>query len=589
LKLRRKTIIAIAAVIVSLLVVISSVAYAVLMARFSQLERQDAEQNVTRVLNALSDEISDLDTFVNDYASWDDTYNFIETNYSAYIDSNLMDETFRHSDLNCMLFINASGYVVYARAFDVINDVAVPVSESLLQMVSTSDSLWRHSSTTGVVEGIVMLPENPMLISSRPILTSVAEGPIRGALMMGRYLDQERLDSLSLKTHLQIDIQEFDDPQLPSDFQTASETLNSATVFVQPLNTDIVGGYSTVSDVFGVPALILRVDLPRDIYKQGQESLVYLVVSLFSVGVIFGAVSLLLLEKFVLAPLMQLDNDVKSISQRPNISKRLKVKGDDELASLGVSVNGMLSALEQSQRLATIGELTTMVAHDLRNPLQGIQNAVYYLKTKFGSTPDNKTSKMLNLIQRDIEYSDKIVRDLLDYSADIPLASSETTLQLIVKEALETVEVPQNILVVNSVADEFKIRVDRDRMKRAFVNIIKNAFDAMPSGGHLTVVGRQENGILEIAFSDTGRGIPAEVLEKVGKPLFTTKAKGMGLGFAICKRIVEAHGGKISIESTVEKGTTVKLKLPIKSTLEERGEKEWLKMPESSLSTMRKA
>lgn len=589
MKLRKKTFISIIIIVFSLFVVITGVSQTVLTARFSELERQNTEQNVNRVINALSDEVSDLDTFTNDYASWDDTYAFIESNSSAYITSNLMDETFRHSDLNCMLFINSFGDMVYAKAFDLENDTGVPVSESLLEIISTDDSLWRHDNETSVTKGIVILQENPMIISSRPILTSEAQGPVRGALIMGRYLDQNRVNSLSLKTHLNINVQEFDSLQLPSDFQTARASLSNNTIFVKPLNADFVGGYSAISDYSGSPALILRVDLPRDIYKQGLESLGFLVLALVLVGAVFGEASLLLLEKFVLSPLTRLDNEVKSISQNPNISRRLAVKGDDELASLGVSVNAMLSALEQSQRLAAIGELTTMVAHDLRNPLQGINNALYYLKKKLGSKTDEKTSKMLSLIQSDIEYSDKIMRDLLDYSAQIRLTSDETTVQAITKEALEVVNVPRNVEVTNDTAVELNVKVDRQRMKRVFVNIIRNAVDAMPSGGQLTIMSRREDGNVEVAFSDTGQGMSAEVLGKIGNPLFTTKAKGMGSGLAICKRIVEAHGGKIVIESTVGKRTTVRVKLPIKPLHEERGEEIWMNVPESSLLTTKKA
>jgi signal transduction histidine kinase len=126
------------------------------------------------------------------------------------------------------------------------------------------------------------------------------------------------------------------------------------------------------------------------------------------------------------------------------------------------------------------------------------------------------------------------------------------------------------------------MEVDTDKMKRVFVNIIKNAVDAMPKGGKLTIESRKSNGDMEIVFSDTGAGMSEETLKNIFKPLFTTKAKGMGFGLPICKRFVEAHGGKIHVRSTVGKGSTFIVTLPIESRPEER-ENIWANIPEHML------
>ncbi|MEM3593955.1 MAG: ATP-binding protein, partial [Candidatus Jordarchaeaceae archaeon] len=109
-------------------------------------------------------------------------------------------------------------------------------------------------------------------------------------------------------------------------------------------------------------------------------------------------------------------------------------------------------------------------------------------------------------------------------------------------------------------------------MKRVFVNIVKNSFDAMPEGGELTIEIRLAGGNLKIIFADTGRGVPPELLDKIWAPLFTTKARGLGMGLPICKRLVEAHGGSILLESLPGKGTTITITLPVKRKVEE-GEK----------------
>ena len=229
-----------------------------------------------------------------------------------------------------------------------------------------------------------------------------------------------------------------------------------------------------------------------------------------------------------------------------------------------------------------------MVAHDLRNPLQGIANAAYYLKKKMSLKVDDRQREMLELIEGDVKYSDKIVGDLLDYSREMQLQLEVTTPQSLLKGTLSLIKVPANINVLNETQNEPAINVDVLSMKRAFVNIIKNAIEAMPTGGTLTVMSQTSNGKVDFIFSDTGVGIAKENLEKVFTPLFTTKAKGMGFGLPICRRVAEAHGGKISVESTFGKGATFTLTIPIEPKLN-GGEKVWMDTSESFLLTMMKA
>jgi two-component system sporulation sensor kinase A len=131
------------------------------------------------------------------------------------------------------------------------------------------------------------------------------------------------------------------------------------------------------------------------------------------------------------------------------------------------------------------------------------------------------------------------------------------------------VEIPSNIKVFNSVRSEPTITVDFDKIRRALVNVIKNAVDAQPEGGSIMLQSRKRKRNIEFIISDKGPGIPQEILEKLGSPIATTKAKGMGFGIAICKRMVEAHGGSISADSTKGQGTVFKLLIPIAGVVQQ--------------------
>jgi len=281
----------------------------------------------------------------------------------------------------------------------------------------------------------------------------------------------------------------------------------------------------------------------------------------------------------------------KDVTERKQMERKLQEYSEHLEELVEKRTRQLKEAQEQllkSERLAAIGEIAAMVGHDLRNPLTSIAGATYYLKTKLEQKMDKTAKDMVELIEKDIKYSDKIISDLLRYSREIHLELTETTPKSITKHALTSIKVPKNIRISNLTDNKPKIKIDAQKMNRVLVNITKNAIDAMPKGGKLTITSKKTNGKLEITFTDTGRGMQKDILEKIWTPLFTTKAKGMGLGLPICKRIVEAHGGDISVESIVGKGTTFTVTIPIKPKLE-GGEKIWVNVPESLLSTTTKA
>jgi PAS domain S-box-containing protein len=220
--------------------------------------------------------------------------------------------------------------------------------------------------------------------------------------------------------------------------------------------------------------------------------------------------------------------------------------------------------LQEAQRMATIGEMAAMVGHDLRNPLTGIATAIYNLKMHLGRRIDGETKETLDMVEQDIQHSDKIINDLLEYSKEIHLDLIETNAKSITKDALAHAKIPAKIRIVDSTQNRPKITVDTDKTRRVFVNLIKNAVDAMPKGGTLTIASIKSDGNLQITFRDTGEGMTEETLAKLWSPLFTTKAKGMGFGLPIAKRLVEEHGGSIAVESKPSKGSTFTVRLPMR-------------------------
>jgi two-component system sensor histidine kinase HydH len=218
--------------------------------------------------------------------------------------------------------------------------------------------------------------------------------------------------------------------------------------------------------------------------------------------------------------------------------------------------------LREAERMAAIGETAAMVGHDLRNPLQAIVGATYVLKRNLRPTVDEQTKKMIEIIEGSVQHSNKIVSDLLDYSREPRLELKEANINQLVREAVASAKIPENVRVKLTLG-ELAIKLDSGMIRRAFLNIISNAIDAMPNGGELAIEGHESNGSVELSFTDTGVGFSDEAMAKLWKPLNTTKAQGSGLGLAICKRMVDAHNGTISVRTAAGKGTTLTITLPI--------------------------
>jgi signal transduction histidine kinase len=217
------------------------------------------------------------------------------------------------------------------------------------------------------------------------------------------------------------------------------------------------------------------------------------------------------------------------------------------------------------EKLATMGELAAMVAHDLRNPLTSIRNASYYIKKTCPARANSecKTAlEMLDIIEQETLFANNIINDLLDFSAKRPLQKTSQNINGIIEASMMKSNVPKNVNIEIHFAKKATASVDERQLERVFLNLVKNAAQAMHDGGKLTVTTKETNDFVEIVLADTGVGIPEESMRKLFTPLFTTKAKGIGMGLAICKKIIEEHGGTISVKSKVGEGTTFTIKLP---------------------------
>ncbi len=216
--------------------------------------------------------------------------------------------------------------------------------------------------------------------------------------------------------------------------------------------------------------------------------------------------------------------------------------------------------LKESERLAVIGQTAGMVGHDIRNPLQSIVSELYLARQELEAMPNNEVKvglkESIDSIEAQTFYINKIVADLQDFTKPLAPNPQPTDIATIIHDSLSSVVPPENIAVdVQAEKTAPKVDVDAIYLKRVIINLISNAVQAMPNGGKLTIETDYTNSQASITVHDTGMGIPEHVKPQIFQPLFTTKAKGQGLGLAVVKRLTEALDGTVTFESQVGNGT----------------------------------
>jgi hypothetical protein len=292
--------------------------------------------------------------------------------------------------------------------------------------------------------------------------------------------------------------------------------------------------------------------------------------------------------KFVNIPIKKLTETMRK-AEEGDLTVRVNVKSRDEIGSLAENLNIMIEKLnlakqeaeqyhqeliQRADRMATIGELASGIAHEIRNPLAGIQGAIQILAEGFPK--EDSRTQVTDEIQKQIYKLERLVRDLLNYAKPVPANYLPTDINGLVDKVLSFFVTQRGMPVDYKIEKRLfsslpRTMIDPSSMEQAFLNIILNAQKAMPGGGTFTVSTvplpqRKDDGKevreVQIIFEDTGVGIPGENLPKIFNPFFSTRSDGTGLGLAIAKNIVELHGGKIEVESQVNVGTKFIITLP---------------------------
>jgi len=304
MSLQKKTVFILSGTLLVLWLVLALISWQIMLAGFVALENRLTAETTDRALRGLQDEVANLAAVTADWGVWDDTYQFVVDQNPAYIESNLSESALANNHLNAMVYLDTAGQVVYGYAApsDLWNSTELPAG--LLAFFKNNPNLVIFSDPQKSLAGLVPLPEGPMLIALQPILASDNSGPIHGTLVMGRFLDKQKLAQLSETFNLPLEQFNVGRPDLPADVQAAQKLLSAEkTTFVAPLDDKLIAGYGLVTDLTGQPAVIWKIVLPRSVYEQGRQSLVSNLVFMALASIIFGVVVMALLQRLILSRL----------------------------------------------------------------------------------------------------------------------------------------------------------------------------------------------------------------------------------------------------------------------------------------------
>ncbi len=584
---------------------------------FQTLEREAAGRNMDRVAQAIEREIQLLGVSATDWATWDDTYRFVQDHNATYREANLNPNALKSLEVNFLGIVDTAGTIAWAMGFDLRAEEPIDLPELPVDRWPTEHPLLALASPDSEHKGLLLSGRGPLLVAAKPILHSNREGPVRGAVILGRFLD---VAAIAEQTQVRLAISILDGrPLEPEETAVIGElTPTGGTVIRELAETNRV--YRVLPNVFGQPALLLRVEVPKTISARGQNAIRYALLSLFGAGAIIMIALIIGLRRMVLAPIQKLTQHAVTVGHSGDLNARLTLERRDELGVLAREFDHMVERLAEARKALIEQSYQSGIAEMARGVLHNIGNAITPLKVRIanldgtlrdvptaelrmaldemtnpGTPPERRqdleqfvnlagreiataleeTTGQLTGVLRQVDYVQQILGDQERFSRAIRVLES--------LPAADLVRESTKILGDNWRQDiRFEINdgprtVDallgaRVAVQQILVNLLKNAAEAIrerrpAEGGQITVDASPEfdegREMVHLRVTDNGVGIEPTHLQRIFERGFSTKARASGLGLHWCAVTATAMNGKLYAESAgAGQGAVLHLLLP---------------------------
>jgi signal transduction histidine kinase/sensor domain CHASE-containing protein len=348
MSLRKITVLMLVLTQIGLIAVLALTLNRTLIDYFDNDERQNMLQNLDQLSKQIDEEYVILESIGRDWGKWDDTYNFVTAKNSNYIETNLVESTFKDLKINIMVLANMQGEILYNQAYDLENETFIEPAKELTDYINQSKQIDFKSGEDNR-HSVLILNGQPVLTILQPIVKTDGVGPVSGLLIIGRVFNEAYRERLSSLIDLPLDYRLFNNPELELDFANARPSVLASNRHVQVLDEEKISGYLSLKNTEGNPVVLLRISSARLFHRNGLKAIAYLQTALVISGLVFGVMMLLVTEMLVLNPLTHLKKEVEQIGSKKDLAARINLKGRGELAELGLLFNKTLADLELSQ------------------------------------------------------------------------------------------------------------------------------------------------------------------------------------------------------------------------------------------------
>ncbi|MDY6991899.1 MAG: adenylate/guanylate cyclase domain-containing protein [Pseudomonadota bacterium] len=351
MKLITKTILIVSTTLVVMLSFFYLFVNQTLLANYAQLEARAVQRDLQRIRDAVHYEAEILSSKTADWATWNETYQFVQDHNQAYIENNLSNDELATLTINLMIFVDRQQQIV---DFRTDNMPAGWEQAILFEFLHAHPNLLTHATPESAIYGLITLPKHVLIVASRPVIRNDGTGPIQGSLLFARLVDEQLIKDIIERLQLDANFFRLEQAYQVSKFTPVLEQLVQGQKFViHPQNNNIVYGFTLLRDIDNQPNLFIHLSHKRTLYQQGRQLVQTFLLALSSFGLIFLGITLGLLQGTVLSRLLGLVKDVQQVTQSDNIHAQVQVSGRDELTTLSQEINTMLKALsEKTQALS---------------------------------------------------------------------------------------------------------------------------------------------------------------------------------------------------------------------------------------------
>ena len=568
---------------------------AVVYPTFESFERESAEQNLLRAQQALKAELGALDILGREYSEWDHSYNYVRGLRSEFADENLDSTYWKNIDINMMLFFDIDGQMLWGSMLDPSMDKEVSLDDELLQPFSNDHPLLNRPNELEGVVGLLQARSAPLLVSSTPILTSAAEGPAAGTLVIGKFLDADRVRVLGSRASVDLKVY---DRNIPVDAETIADVKarlsDNDDAAIWTYDDEHVIGRELRNDAFGEPFFLLEVKTSKRITDIGWETIKTTSTFLLVISVFFLLVAWVLVRHLIVAPVSKLTQHMLLIRNTGNLDQPFGSDRRDEIGLLANEFDQLATELGKAQSELEIkrddalavskakGEFLARMSHEIRTPMNGVLGMIELLN----NTPLADTQKRYaQTIHDSADSLLEIINDVLDFSkiesGKLQLETICFDLNSFLSDLLATLEGlahQKGLTIELIVADGPTLAVYGDpfRLRQVLMNLIGNAIKFTDEGRVsvcVTVVDVDAtHKDINFAVKDTGVGISGDkqklIFESFAQEDGSTTRRfgGTGLGLAISKQLVEMMNGELQVESEAGAGSSFSFDLRMRAS-----------------------